>query len=183
MLIDTTGCDMSEMETEDQISKANEGEAALVVIHVKQLIAAGLKAEEIAVITPYNLQVGIERVEIIAEPYLTVRMFRLQVELLRLSLHPEHPKLEIRSVDGFQGREKEAVVLSLVRSNARGEVGFLAESRRLNVAVTRARRHVAIVCDAGTVTKGDKFLAGLVGYMPTTMAPTACAANCVSTHS
>ena len=48
---------MTEMETEDQISKANEGEAALVVVHVKQLIATGLKPEDIAVITPYNLQV------------------------------------------------------------------------------------------------------------------------------
>ena len=69
----------------------------------------------------------------------------------------KHPKLEIRSVDGFQGREKEAVVLSLVRSNAKGEVGFLAESRRLNVAVTRARRHVAVICNAETVSR-DPFL-------------------------
>ena len=46
-----------------------------------------------------------------------------------------------------QGREKEAIVISMVRSNASGEVGFLSDRRRMNVAVTRARRHVALVCD------------------------------------
>ena len=89
---------------------------------------------------------------------------KLQVELLRLQLAEKHPKLEIRSVDGFQGREKEAVVLSLVRSNAKGEVGFLAESRRLNVAVTRARRHVAVICNAETVSR-DPFLKAFVEYL------------------
>merc|ERR1719320_556655 len=61
-------------------------------------------------------------------------------------------KPEVRSVDGFQGREKEAVVLSLVRSNSKGEVGFLKESRRLNVAVTRAKRHMCLICNAETVS-------------------------------
>ena len=142
VLIDTAGCDMYELEAGDEISKANEGEVALTVLHVEQLIKSGLKAQDIAVITPYNLQ----------------------VELLRLQLAEKHPKLEIRSVDGFQGREKEAVVLSLVRSNATGEVGFLAESRRLNVAVTRARRHVAVVCNVETVSH-DRFLKGFVAYL------------------
>jgi superfamily I DNA and/or RNA helicase len=62
-----------------------------------------------------------------------------------------------------QGREKEAIVLSMVRSNDKGEVGFLADQRRMNVAVTRARRHVAIVCDTETVSH-DPFLKGLVSY-------------------
>ena len=50
------------------------------------------------------------------------------------------------------GREKEAVVLSLVRSNSKVEVGFLKESRRLNVAVTRAKRHMCLICNAETGT-------------------------------
>uniref|UniRef100_A0ABI8ASC9 Immunoglobulin mu DNA binding protein 2 n=1 Tax=Felis catus TaxID=9685 RepID=A0ABI8ASC9_FELCA len=85
------------------------------------------------------------------------------VDLLRQSLAHRHPELEIKSVDGFQGREKEAVVLSFVRSNRKGEVGFLAEDRRINVAVTRARRHVAVVCDSRTVNN-HAFLKTLVDH-------------------
>ena len=48
-------------------------------------------------------------------------------------------------MDGFQGREKEAIVISMVRSNPRRSVGFLSEARRMNVAVTRGRRHVCLV--------------------------------------
>jgi len=142
LFIDTAGCSMSELTTSNQISKANEGEAALVCHHVKCLVEEGVKVEDIAVVTPYNLQ----------------------AEVLRLNLRPEYPDLEIKSVDGYQGREKEAVVLSLVRSNTRGEVGFLGETRRLNVAVTRARRHIAVICDSETV-KNDKFLGEFVEYM------------------
>ena len=57
LLIDTTGCDMFELVTEDELSKANEGEAALVTMYVEELIGSGLDPSEIAVITPYNLQV------------------------------------------------------------------------------------------------------------------------------
>ena len=74
-----------------------------------------------------------------------------QVRLLREKLPV--PGLEIGSVDGFQGREKEAVLLSLVRSNAEGDVGFLADVRRMNVAMTRARRKLLIVGDSAGVER------------------------------
>ena len=51
----------------------------------------------------------------------------------------------------FQGREKETVLFSMTRSNQNGNIGFLSDSRRLNVAITRARRHVAVFCDTKTV--------------------------------
>jgi ATP-dependent RNA/DNA helicase IGHMBP2 len=63
-----------------------------------------------------------------------------------------------------EGREKECVILSLVRSNPEGEVGFLAERRRLNVAVTRARRQVTVICDSETVRR-DAFLAEFLDYV------------------
>lgn len=144
MLIDTTGCDMHETANEAG-SRYNEGEAIIVASHVHSLIATGLRAEDIAVITPYNGQ----------------------VELLRKMLLPTVPKLEIRSVDGFQGGEREAVVLSLVRSSDRGGqdgIGFLRDERRLNVAVTRAKRHCAVICDCETVSK-DAFIKGLLDWM------------------
>lgn len=141
LLVDTAGCGLSELEEEDDQSKGNPGEVRLVSLHVQALVDAGVQARDIAVIAPYNLQ----------------------VDLLRQSLAHRHPELEIKSVDGFQGREKEAVVLSFVRSNRTGEVGFLAEDRRINVAITRARRHVAIVCDSRTVSS-HAFLKTLVDY-------------------
>ncbi|XP_032629005.1 DNA-binding protein SMUBP-2 isoform X2 [Chelonoidis abingdonii] len=142
LLIDTAGCGLFELEVEDEQSKGNQGEVRLVGLHVQALVKAGVKARDIAVIAPYNLQ----------------------VDMLREHLCHRYPELEIKSVDGFQGREKEAVVLSFVRSNRKGEVGFLAEDRRINVAVTRARRHVAVICDSRTVSS-QAFLKRLVDYL------------------
>lgn len=68
-------------------------------------------------------------------------------------LKERYPQLELGSVDGFQGREKEAVIVSTVRSNSEREVGFLGEKRRLNVAMTRPKRHLCIVGDSDTISK------------------------------
>ncbi len=87
--------------------------------------------------------------------------YSAQVRLLRERLAV--PGLEIDSVDGFQGREKEAVVLSLVRSNRDGEVGFLADVRRMNVALTRARRKLLVVGDSATLSC-HPFYQGLFDY-------------------
>jgi len=120
---DTVGGDFPEKAEDGDIkksrsmaeSKSNEMEAALVVKHVQGLIAAGLKPDDIAVITPYNAQLSI----------------------LSQALKGRYPGIELGSVDGFQGREKEAVIFSLVRSNDQNEVGFLAEKRRLNGKMSR----------------------------------------------
>ena len=144
LLIDTAGCDMHETVNAAG-SRYNDGEAQIVSQHIHTLLAMGLKQEEIAVISPYNGQ----------------------VELLRTMLLPDAPKLEIRSVDGFQGGEREAVVMSLVRSSDRGGaagIGFLKDDRRLNVAVTRSKRHCAVVCDSETVSQSE-FVKGLIEWM------------------
>ncbi|PHH73668.1 hypothetical protein CDD82_5327 [Ophiocordyceps australis] len=116
-------------------SKSNDMEASLVKQHVKQLIDAGVHAEDIAVVTPYNAQLA-----------------------LLAPLKEQFPGIELGSVDGFQGREKEAVIVSLVRSNAEGEVGFLGEKRRLNVAMTRPKRSLTVIGDSETVGRGSTFL-------------------------
>ncbi|KAL8860255.1 MAG: hypothetical protein Q9178_003226 [Gyalolechia marmorata] len=91
-------------------SKSNPSEVMVVERHVAALVEAGVKADDIAVVTPYNAQLA----------------------LLAKALKERFAGIELGSVDGFQGREKEAVVVSLVRSNDKGEVGFLGERRRLN---------------------------------------------------
>ncbi|ORZ10152.1 P-loop containing nucleoside triphosphate hydrolase protein [Absidia repens] len=117
----------------DDQSKANELEVALAVHHIQDLLEDGLTQDQIGVITPYAAQVA--------------RLVR--------DIRDQWPHIEIGTVDGFQGREKEAILLSLVRSNDDGEVGFLQEKRRLNVAMTRAKRHLCVICDSETLA-GNK---------------------------
>ena len=112
--IDTAGAGYDEEPEPDGESRLNPREAALVARKVRALLDAGVRPADMAVIAPYAAQ---------------VRRLR---ELLPVS------GLEIDSVDGFQGREKEAVIWSLVRSNTENEIGFLADVRRTNVALTRA---------------------------------------------
>ena len=144
LLIDTAGCALHE-QTNAAGSRFNEGEAQIVRRHLVKLIERGVTPPQIAVITPYNGQ----------------------VELLRNLLLPDYPTLEIRSVDGFQGGERPVVVLSLVRSSARGGmdgIGFLKDDRRLNVAVTRAQRHCCVVADSETVSQSS-FVKVLLGWI------------------
>ncbi|GIZ40224.1 hypothetical protein CKM354_000357400 [Cercospora kikuchii] len=150
---DTQGGDFAEKAEEEEIpksksslladSKVNEAEALIVRDHIESLVTAGLKPEDIAIVTPYNGQVG----------------------LLSQMLRERFAGLEVGSVDGFQGREKEAVVVSLVRSNPEREVGFLAEKRRLNVAMTRPKRHLCVIGDSETIAKGSKFLKSWMSHL------------------
>ncbi|KAI0175619.1 DNA helicase [Hypoxylon sp. FL1284] len=126
-------------------SKSNAMEAALVRQHVGKLVDAGVKPEDIAVVTPYNAQAS--------WLYYVISFLGLLAPL-----KDAFPGIELGSVDGFQGREKEVVIVSLVRSNSEGEVGFLSEKRRLNVAMTRPKRCLVVVGDSETVRRGGKFL-------------------------
>lgn len=108
-------------------SRENPLEARIVAETVEKLLEMGVKPEWIGVITPYDDQRD-----------------------LISSLVPE--EIEVRTVDGYQGREKEVIILSFVRSNERGEVGFLKDLRRLNVSLTRAKRKLIVVGDSETLS-------------------------------
>ena len=138
-MIDTAGAEFSEELEPDGESKLNYKEAKLIVHLVRQLLDQGLRADQIAIIAPYAAQ---------------VRLLRGRLDLA---------DLEIDTVDGFQGREKEAVLITMVRSNDDGEIGFLAETRRTNVAMTRARRKLIIVGDSATLGRHD-FYAQMLDY-------------------
>jgi ATP-dependent RNA/DNA helicase IGHMBP2 len=131
-VIDTSGRGFEEATPEGSDSRDNEGEARLCAAEVERVLALGVAPAEVAVISPYEGQVQ-----------------RLRA---LLSARVEQG-LEVDTVDGFQGREKEAVVVSLVRANPAGEVGFLADVRRMNVALTRARTKLVVVGDGATVAR------------------------------
>lgn len=149
LLIDTSGIDEAEEqevgdEWENQ-SKNNPGEAIVIGNLLERFKGYGVPDKAIGIITPY----------------------RGQVQLLRDYIGSK--KVELGTVDGFQGREKEIIVLSLVRSNSIGSVGFLREIRRLNVAVTRARRLLVVVMNcsclgSSRVAQSTPLLANFVNF-------------------
>nr|CAG4712081.1 unnamed protein product [Naegleria fowleri] len=149
-MIDTANCDMEESQvdaeesTESHISKSkmNTFEVDLVEKYLRHLVEKCKISESlIGVITPYSAQ----------------------VQALRAKISDEFPFVETSTVDGFQGREKEVIIICTVRSNKNGDVGFLSEERRMNVAVTRARRQVCIIGDSNTL-KTNPFLNRMVHY-------------------
>ena len=124
-------------------STFNLGFAERVSAEVRRLLSRGLPPTDIAVIAAYAAQ---------------ARKLR---DLLRVE---RAAGVEVGTVDGFQGREKEAVIVDLVRSNERGEIGFLADTRRMNVALTRAKRFLLVVADSATLGK-DQFYAHFFEYL------------------
>ncbi len=130
VFIDTKG-EFPEKIKKGSMSKYNPKEAKLVKEVVKELIDFGVKPEDIGIITPYKDH----------EEYLKTLV----------------KDVEIHTVDGFQGREKEVIIISLVRSNPEEEIGFLDDVRRLNVAITRAKRKLIIIGDVNTLGKHDIY--------------------------
>jgi superfamily I DNA and/or RNA helicase len=124
-------------------STFNAGNAERVAAEARRLLSRGLPPTEIAIIAAYSAQ---------------ARRLR---ELLRVE---RAAGLEIGTVDGFQGREKEAVIVDLVRSNEHGEIGFLANTRRMNVALTRARRFLQVIADSATLG-AHPYYAAFLSYV------------------
>ncbi|QEG41931.1 AAA domain-containing protein [Roseimaritima ulvae] len=137
--IDTAGAEYEEQLEPDGESKLNPKEATLVVRLVRELMEAGVQPAQIGIIAPYAAQ---------------VRLLRGRLDIAGL---------EVDTVDGFQGREKEVVLLTMVRSNDSGEIGFLSDTRRTNVALTRAKRKLIMIGDSATLAH-HPFYASLLEY-------------------
>ncbi|GAB7011654.1 AAA domain-containing protein [Halorubrum trueperi] len=120
-------------------SSYNRAEAAVVAREVERLFEVGLLPSEIGVITPYDGQIGIIRSE------LNTALSAAQAA-----------DVKVNTIDSFQGSEREAVIVSFVRSNADGAIGFLdfpvEGPRRLNVALTRAQKRLVLVGNWDTLT-------------------------------
>ncbi len=133
VFVDTRHIDGNERTRTGSTSKENPVEAEIVDFITSQILDLGILQRDIAVISPYDDQ----------------------VDLLRRLIGME--EIEIDTVDGFQGREKEVVIVSLVRSNSRNSIGFLNDIRRLNVALTRAKRKLIIIGDSSTITSHQTY--------------------------
>ena len=120
----------------DGASKENKAEASWVAKIVEDLVNAGeIGQDQIGVITPYAAQ----------------------VRAIRDVLPEALTDLEVKTVDGYQGREKEIIIFSCVRSNSEGNVGFLSDPRRLNVALTRAKRGLVVIGDPATLRNDENW--------------------------
>jgi len=132
-----------ELLSPDGASKENPAEAGWVATILENLLQAGdLEEADIGIITPYAGQ----------------------VRAIRDALPERNDSVEVHTVDGYQGREKEVIIFSCVRSNSDGTVGFLSDERRLNVALTRAKRGLIVIGDPDTL-RNDETWASWLDYI------------------
>jgi len=151
VFIDTAGCGFDELSENASIS--NPEEAVLLFKHLS-LLAAELVTRydsadfpSIAVISPYKEQIYVLKEQLLHSP-----------ELLAYG-----NKISVNTIDSFQGQERDIVYISMTRSNAAGVIGFLSDTRRMNVAMTRARKKLVVVGDSATLSRFP-FYADFIAY-------------------
>lgn len=108
------------------------------------------------------IQQRLETIEVSERSIGIISPYRLQINKLR-EVFPEQ-KITIQTIDGFQGQEKEVIILSLVRSNKTNTIGFLKDYRRMNVAMTRAKLKLIVIGDSSTLGK-DRFYEDFLNYV------------------
>ena len=152
--IDTSESDAKEEFVGESFGRINKTEAELTLDALKN----------------YFTKIGRQR---IADEHIDVGVispYRAQVQLLRRMVRkaeffkPYRGCITVNTVDGFQGQERDIIVISLVRSNDDGQIGFLSDLRRMNVAITRARMKLIIVGSVQTMTR-HAFYKELYGYV------------------
>ena len=158
MFIDTAGCGFEEKA--DGTSTTNPEEATFMLNHLTEFIESlgnqnfENKFPSIAVISPYKQQVQLLKELMQSNPLLMA--------------HDD--KISVNTIDSFQGQERDIVYISLTRSNTEGAIGFLSDTRRMNVAMTRARKKLVVVGDGATLSRSlfyndfMKYAEGLNAY-------------------
>ncbi|MCD8268949.1 MAG: AAA domain-containing protein [Parabacteroides sp.] len=140
---DTADCDFEEDQLSESMSRINKQEAALLVEQLQAYIEKISKERvldesiDFGLISPYKSQVQY------------IRGLIKRNSLFK----PFRRLITVHTVDGFQGQERDVIMISLVRANDQGNIGFLNDLRRMNVAITRARMKLIILGDASTLTK------------------------------
>ena len=142
-LIDTSELDLQEKAVAEGTGRLNTGEAELLVRELKN----------------YMERIGIRRILEEHIDFGVISPYRAQVHYLRHLLKKEpffrpcRRLITVHTVDGFQGQERDVIMISLVRANEKGQIGFLRDLRRMNVAITRARMKLLILGEAVTLTR------------------------------
>lgn len=131
LFIDTSNLEENgEKHLKDSKSIINQSEANIASLIAKFYLKNGINTKDIGIISPYADQVNLIK---------------------------DKTDVEVKSVDGFQGREKEVIIISTVRSNKNGNIGFLKDLRRLNVAITRAKRKLIVIGNKDTLNRNSTY--------------------------
>lgn len=154
--IDTAGGGFGEEINPETLSRYNKEEANFLLKHLTSLVER---------VVPNEADVRFE------EPFSIgiISPYKAQINLLSDLLHNYEIPAEIKenitidTIDAFQGRERDVIYISLVRSNEKGEIGFLGELRRINVAMTRARKKLVMIGDSATLGQ-NRFYSDLIDY-------------------
>lgn len=138
--VDTAGCSFTEVQNPESLSFSNKLEADLLFKHLRSVLESYSQYKEadhisVGIISPYK-----EQVEWMKEEY-----GNYELNLDKVS------HLSIKTIDGFQGEERDVIYISLVRSNDDQEIGFLNDLRRMNVALTRAKKKLVVIGDSATI--------------------------------
>ncbi len=149
VFIDTAGCGFEEEKNPETLSSFNKGEHFILREHLLKFTSTFPEDQwehtSIAIISPYRAQC-----EYIDEEFSNDES---------LEAYLEH--IDINTIDAFQGQERDLIYISLVRSNDKGEIGFLKDYRRMNVAMTRAKKQLVVIGDSATMGNDDFYQAFL----------------------
>ena len=153
MWIDTSQCHFGEKESRT-LSRTNAEEARLLIHTLRD----------------YVEMVGMKKIQDERVDFGIISPYRAQVRLIRKLLRWQkffrtlRGQITVNSVDGFQGQERDVIILSMVRDNEKGTIGFLRDLRRMNVAITRARMKLIILGNAETLSQ-HKFYHHFIEYV------------------